>query len=611
MSGVVGVIDYERDLERDRPLLLSLTATLAHRGPDGEGLWLSPRAAFGHRALGADGDTAGQPFALRVGGADVVCCLTGNPTGVDTLARRLRASRVGLGPGAGSAEVIARAYLEWGQDIVPGLGGSFAIALWDGREEQLLLARDRMGGQTLYYARTRTGLVFASERKALLAHPDVEPRVGVAGLREVVAHALPPGPVFDGLGQIESAEVARYGREGWRRHSYWALEPRPHTDDVRATVDRVREILRESVRLSVPEDTRGLVGTLSGGIDSSAVAALVAAELRARGERDLRTFTLDFTDGEFQRDAVHDTRDAPFARAVADHIGSRHSLVELDAGTVLDPDVRLGMLRAKDLPTRIYDMDASQYVFLQHVAAAGGRTAFTGGMGDQLFHGARWSTDTRLVDSGTFPWIALAQRHGAANGFGTRLLNDDVLRLMELPDYYRDTYAESVAEVEFLPEDDEDQRRIRRLSYLLLTRFRTDAGLFSSVGLRMRAPINSVDLIEYAYNIPAPMQRHGDIEKGLLRAAVADLLPGDVVRRPQSATPVGKSPDYARRLQGLFAETLADPSSPVLPLIDLHAAARLADSPDELIKNRLSRADVDLVLQLNLWLDHHRVRLSL
>ncbi len=611
MSGVVGVIDFERDLERDRPLLTSLTATMAHRGPDGEALWLSPRAVLGYRALGTGSNAAGQPFGVEVGGATVVACVTGSPTGLDELARQLRATRHGVAPRAVAAELVVRAYLEWGEDFVPRLGGSFAVAVWDGRTEELLLARDRMGGQTLFHAPTRTGMVFASERKTLLAHPDVRPDVHLEGLREVIAHALPPGPLFNGFGQVESAEVARYGRAGWRRRAYWSLEPRPHTDNVHETVARVRELLVESVRLSVPDDATGLVSTLSGGIDSSSVAALVAAELRARGAGDLRTFTVDFADGEFQRDAVRETRDAPFAQAVSDHIGSRHSLVELDARRILDPDVRMGLMRAKDLPTRIYDMDASQYLFLQHVVAAGGRTAFTGGMGDQLFHGARWSTDPGLVDSGTFPWIALAQRHGAANGFGTRLLNEDLLRKLDLPAYYRDSYAESVAEVDFLPEDDERQRRIRRLSHLLLTRFRTDAGLFSSVGLQMRAPINSVELVEYAYNIPAAMQRHGDIEKGLLRAAVADMLPQAVVRRPQSATPVSKHPAYARRLQEHFTAILADPASPVLPLIDLQAAARLADSPDELLKNRLSRADVDTVLQLNLWLDHYRVRLAL
>ncbi|OLT24289.1 asparagine synthetase B [Nocardiopsis sp. CNR-923] len=611
MSGVVGVVDFERDLERHRPLLIALTATMANRGPDGEGFWLSPRAVLGHRALGGGAGAADQPFAIDVGGATVVACVTGAPTGLGEVARQLRAGRCGVTPGASTAELVARAYLMWGEDVVRRLGGAFALAIWDGRSEELVLARDRMGGQTLYHAPTRTGLVFASERKALLAHPEVDPVVDMEGLREVIAHALPPGPLFSGFGQVDSAEVVRYGRSGWRRHRYWELESRTHTDDVDATVARVRELLEENVRLSVPEDTDGLVATLSGGIDSSSVTALVAAELRRRGAADLRTFTVGFTDGEFQRDAVRDTQDAPFARAVAEHVGSRHRLVELDARRILDPDVRLGLMRAKDCPTRIYDMDASQYLFLQHVAAAGGRIAFTGGMGDQLFHGARWSTDPQLVDSGTFPWIALAQRHGAENGFGTRLLNHDTLRKLDLPSYYRDAYAESVAEVEFLPEDDEPQRRIRQLSHLLLTRFRTDAGLYNSVGLQMRAPINSVELVEYAYNIPAEMQRHGGIEKGLLRAAVADTLPEKVVRRPQSATPVSRNPAYARRLQEEFTAILADPASPVLPLIDIQAAARLAESPDELVRNRLSRADIDLVLQLNLWLDHYRVRLAL
>ncbi|MFC3997665.1 asparagine synthetase B family protein [Nocardiopsis sediminis] len=611
MSGVVGWIDFERDLVRDRPVLMALTGTLAQRGPDQESVWVSRYAALGYRGLDAPPVSGGQPFVVEIGDAPVAACVTGTPAGLEDLRTRLRAAGCAHAARAGAAELVVRGYLEWGEDVVPRLTGAFALAIWDGRTGELVLARDRMGGQTLFYAAGRSGVVFASERKALLMHPETASVVDINGLREVVAHALPPGPIFHGLSQVESAEIARFGRSGWTRRRYWRLEPRPHTDDVEATVATVRAMLEEGVRAAVPEDTSQVAATLSGGIDSSAVAALVAAEMRRHGRDRLRTFTVDFGGEAFRRGAVHDTRDEPYARAVAEHIDATYNLVELDPADILDPVVRTGIMRAKDCPTRIYDMDASQYLFLQHVAAQGAKVVFTGGMGDQLFHGARWSTDRELVQSGTFPWIALAQRHGSVNGFGTRLLDAGVLAALDLPTYYRDAYASAVAEVEYLPEDDDWQRLMRQVSHLLLTRFRTDSGLFNAVGLQLRAPINNHRLIEYAYNIPARMQTHGGIEKGLLRAAVADTLPEQVVRRPQSATPVSASPAYAQRLHQEFTAVLADRQAPVHPLIDLPAAAKIADDPASLIGDRLTRADVDLVLQLNLWLDCYRVRLAL
>lgn len=611
MSGVFGWIDFARDLIRDRPLVTALTATMAPRGPDGESVWVSSRAAMGYRALNAEPSVGRQPYVARVGDHEVVACVTGAPIGLADLQRRLRTAGRPVESGASMAEFVAWAYLEWGTDFVPWLAGSFAIAIWDGRNEQLVLARDQVGGQPLYYTHTPTGLLFASERKTLLAHPEVTPVLDAAGLREAVSHALPPGPLFSGFATVNAAEVVRFGRSGAKRHRYWKLETRPHLDDVDTTIARVRAMLDESIREHIPSDPSQLIATLSGGIDSSSVAALAAAEMRRRGMGQLRTFTVDFEQEEFQADVMRDTKDEPFARAVAERIDSIHTVVKLQATDILDPIVRIGMLRAKDWPTRIYDMDASQYLFIQHAAAQGCRVVLTGGAGDQLFQGARWSTDKGLINSGTFPWVALAQRFGATNGFGTGLFSPEVLATLDFPTYYRDAFAAASAEVEYLPGEDEEARQLRKIAYLVLTKGPLDSSTFAAAGLQLRAPINYYKLIEYAYNIPAAMHAHGEIEKGLLRAAVVDLLPEQVVRRKQSATPVSNHPAYAQRLQDELKAILSDAQAPVRALIDVAAATELTNQPVRLAKDRLARAAVELMLQLNLWLDHYRVRLVL
>ncbi|MEJ3750904.1 asparagine synthetase B [Actinomycetes bacterium KLBMP 9797] len=611
MSGLMGWIDFTRELVRDRPLVTALTATMAPRGPDREVVWVSPHAALGVRTLDTGPAVAGQPYVTSAGGADVAAVVAGTPLGLTDLRDRLRAAGRSLPDSAGAAALVTAAYLEWGTDFVPSLGGAFAIALWDGRTEELMLARDQVGAQPLYYTHTNTGLVFASERKTLLAHPEVSPVVDVAGLRRVVSHALPPGPIFSGFAQVDAGEIAAFGRGGWRRRRYWQLTTRPHEDDVDTTVARIREMLEESVRGQLPADTTGVLATLSGGIDSSSVAALVAAELRRRGPDRLHAFTVDFAQEEFQPDVMRDTKDEPYARAVAERIGAQHTVVPLVPTDILDPVVRLGILRAKDGPARIYDMEASQYLFIQHLATQGAKVVFTGGAGDQLFQGARWSTDRGLIESGTFPWVALALRHGAKHGFGTALFNADVLATLDLPTYYRDEYATRTAAVEYLDGEDDWARQLRKIAYLVLTCGPLDSATFAAAGLEMRAPINNHRLIEYAYNIPAALHAHGGIEKGLLRAAVADLLPDEVVRRKQSATPVSKHPAYARRLQDELKVMLAEPSAPVRPLLDVAAATELANQPMRLAKDRLARAATELMLGINLWLDHYRVRLTL
>ncbi|MDW4905885.1 asparagine synthetase B [Streptomyces sp. ADMS] len=611
MSGVVGWIDYSRNLVLQRPVITAMTGSLAHRGPDGEQVWTAPQAAFGFRALAVEPGDGRQPVVVEVDGRPVVVCVTGAPGGLAGLRDRLRAAGRRAAVDASTAELFAQAYLEWGGDFVPWMSGAFALAVWDGRSEELLLARDQLGGQTLFCTETPTGVVFGSERKALLVHPEVQPVVHANGLREVICHAVPTGPLFSGFTQVEPGEIAVFGRSGWRRRQYWKLETRPHTDDLPTTVARIRAMLDESARNSAPTDPAHAAVTLSGGVDSSTVTALIANELRRRDKGRLTAYTIDYAYDAFRSDAMRTSKDAPYARMVAEHVDALHHVVQLEAADILDPVVRLAMLRAKDCPTRIYDMDAWQQLFLQRVAADGHKVVFTGLGADNAFLGATWCNDRGLVESGTFPWVALAQRHGARSGFGTGLVNQDLLAELDLSTYYADTYADSVAGVEQLPGADDWERKMRTVAYLVLTQFRGDSSIFSATGLQVRSPINTHELLQYTYNIPAAMHRHGDIEKGLLREAISDLLPQEVVRRPRSATPISHDPGYPVRLQEEFKAMLADPQAPARPLTDLAAATELVGQPDRLAKDRMARASVELILQLNLWLDHYRVRLAL
>lgn len=611
MSGVVGWIDFSRNLTLQRPAIMAMTASLAHRGPDGESVWTSSRAALGHRALEIEPGDGRQPAVVEEGGAAIVVCFAGALGGLTQLRERLRGAGRPVPLSAAPAEVMAAAYRQWRTGFIPWLSGQFALAVWDGHTEELVLARDQLGGQTLFFTETPSGVVFGSERKALLAHPEVRPTVDAAGLREVICHAVPTGPLFSGFSQVEAAEIAVFGRGGWQRRTYWALETQPHTDDLRATVEHIRELLDSSTVASVPSDPAHAAVTLSGGVDSSAVTALVAGELRRRGDDRLHTYTIDYAYDAFRSDAMRTSKDAPYAQMVADHVDALHHVARLEASDILDPVVRLAMLRAKDVPTRIYDMDAWQQIFLQQVASRGHKVVFTGLGSDNAFRGATWCNDPGLVSSGTFPWVALAQRHGAVNGFGTMLVNPDLLGTLELPTYYADAYADAIAGVEYLPEEDANARNMRTVAYLVLTQFRGDSSVFSATGMQARSPINSHELLQYCYNIPADMHRYGDIEKGLLREAIADLLPTEIVRRPRSATPVSHDPSYPLRLQEEFKALLADPQAPALPLTDLAVAAELVDRPERLAKDRMARASVEFILQLNLWLDHYRVRLAL
>src|SRR5215470_16865893 len=194
MCGVVGWVDFDRSLAGERANILAMTATMALRGPDAEGVWLDEHVAFGHRRLSVIDLVGGvQPMTVDRGGT-VAAAIT--YSGEVYNYRELRAELAGLGHDfrtQSDTEVVLRAYLQWGDAFVERLNGMFAFGLWDAARERLLLARDRMGVKPLYYYGTPAGIMFGSEPKAMLAHRLVPTEVDVDGMRTALTHSKTPG----------------------------------------------------------------------------------------------------------------------------------------------------------------------------------------------------------------------------------------------------------------------------------------------------------------------------------------------------------------------------------------------------------------------------------
>jgi asparagine synthase (glutamine-hydrolysing) len=198
----------------------------------------------------------------------------------------------------------------------------YAFALWDPREEQLLLVHDRMGIKPLYYYRTDDGVLFGSEPKAILAHPQLRPVVDAEGLAELLAFTKTPGhAVYKGIRKLRPGHVVRVRRKGLTVKRYWALEAREHTDDLDATVNTVRGLLDDIITRRLITDVP-LCTLLSGGLDSSVITALAARGLAAAGTGPVRSFSVDFigyTDN-FKADGMRQTPDGPYAHALAEQV---------------------------------------------------------------------------------------------------------------------------------------------------------------------------------------------------------------------------------------------------------------------------------------------------
>lgn len=383
MCGIAGMLSFGARSHRIDPTLLTgMRDVLTHRGPDGAGLWMAPDGSVGlaHRRLAIVdlSAEANQPMASDDG--TLVLTFNGEIYNHASIRRTLDTEAPAPWQTDHSdTEVLLRAWQHWGVDALSRLNGMFAFAIWDTRARALWLVRDRLGIKPLYYRRTADGISFASEIKALLYDPAAPRTVNEEAFFYYLSlcSTPPEETLFAGIRKIAVASWLRIDANGNERTGrYW--DPWDHvvptvdeTDDTRA--ERVLTMLDASVRLRSVADVP--VGTLlSGGVDSSTITALLARQQRAP----VRTFSVGF------RDIAGDDDERGYARMLAARVGARH------AECILDID---GLFETVDRAIYLADEPSGHGVATSNLGVAGlarqhGVIVVLGGEGgDELFYG--------------------------------------------------------------------------------------------------------------------------------------------------------------------------------------------------------------------------------
>jgi asparagine synthase (glutamine-hydrolysing) len=291
MCGIAGVIYANRDRPVDRAMLASMIRTLVHRGPDGEGIHVEAGIGLGVRRLSIiDLETGDQPIASETGDVVVVC--NGEIYNHVELRSELEA-RGHRFRSRSDVETIVHLYEESGAACVERLRGMFGLAVWDRPRRTLLLARDRFGIKPLYYAATGDGLLFASEQKALLASDCVGLDPCMRGFSDLLTKTfvVAPATLFADIRQLEPASVLVYRDGASSISTYWdaRFEESPRRQPESRWVEAFREKLEETVRVHLRSDVP--VGAwLSPGVDSSSIVALMSKHVSHR----IHTATLSF-----------------------------------------------------------------------------------------------------------------------------------------------------------------------------------------------------------------------------------------------------------------------------------------------------------------------------
>jgi asparagine synthase (glutamine-hydrolysing) len=608
VCGMAGWVSYDRDLRAHLDVVKSMTDTMSRRGPDAEGIWVEAHVSLGHRRLAIiDLEGGAQPMiADEAGHALAALVYTGEVYNFT----ELRAELTQLGHrfrSRSDTEVILRGYLQWGAEVAERLNGMFACAVWDCRTEELLLIRDRLGVKPLFYYATADGVLFGSEPKAILAHPWARPRVNRDGLCEMLLLVKnPERTVYAGMAEVQPGQIVRVRRSGLTKRRYWKLEAADHVHELSHTISTVRDLLEDTVTRQIVSDVP-LCSLLSGGLDSSAITAM--AQQAASGR--VRSFSVDFVGhgADFVADRFHSATDTPYVRDFVAHTGAEHTEIVLRGGEIAEAALHRAVIRAGDFPLGASgDMYASLYRFFERIKATS-TVALSGEAADEVFGGYSWFHDPKTVCGETFPWRAIS-------GAGTRMLSPDVLAKLDLEEFEADSYAQALAEVPAHERDDEQERRMRQVCFLHLTRLmpflldRKDR-MSMAVGLEVRVPFCDHRLVEYVFNVPWRVKTFDGRAKSLLRAAVAHLLPQSILGRDKCPYPATQDPDYEKRVRQDVAALVTDPGHPAAGLFNRRVIQVLIARPMRAISSLAERVCLETVRSIGTWVKDYGVILDL
>lgn len=557
MCGIAGVL-YNDHRPVEVPLIERMCAVIHHRGPDEWGMWCEGPVGIGMKRLRII-DLAGGSQPMVNAGGDIRIVFNGEI--YNYLELRADLEKRGYRFTSNSdTESILHLYEEYGEDCVQHLRGMFAFAIWDGRRRKLFMARDRFGKKPLHYLHDGQKLVFGSEIKSILCHPDVKPQVHRPAIVNYLAYGYVPDPdsMFQGISKLPPGHTLTWCAGSIVIRQYWDLYFRPDNPprDDDFYLNEVDRLLHEAVKIRLVSDVP-LGAFLSGGIDSSLVVAMMARQM---GEP-VKTFSIGFAEEKYN--------ELPYARMVAQQYGTDHheEIVKPDAEEVLSD-----LITVFDEP--FADSSAIPTYYVSRMARRHVTVALSGDGGDEIFAGYGRYLDSPLA--GHLDHVPQVIRKlllgGAARLLPEGLKGTKTLRYLSVSENdrymlkmtkglsarYRDVFSSDLLNevgscnpaivLEKYLEKVRGSDSVTRRQYLdvkgylagdILTKVDRTSMLAS---LEARSPLLDHRLAEFAATIPTGLKVRGRSLKNVLKTLARRYLPDELIDRAKMGfeAPVAK-----------------------------------------------------------------------
>lgn len=551
MCGLCGVVYSDPKRPVDRDMLHRMTNMMSHRGPDGDGYFVEPGIGLGFRRLSIiDLQTGDQPISNEDGSVTIVC--NGEIYNYQELRRNLQAAGHRFRTNS-DVEVIVHLYEDHGVRCVEFLRGMFSFAIWDSRHRRLMLAKDRFAIKPLSYAIIPGALFFGSEYKAILASDCVERQVDARAMKELfaVGFVLAPKTLLSTIRRLPPAHYLLYEHGRLTIQRYWDLrfpsigEEGPQRSS-QEWADAVRAKLEESVGLHLRSDVP-LGSYLSSGIDSSAVAGLMSR----RVPDPVQTFSVAFEDPLYNEIGPN--------KILTDYAGYG-LLNHITTCTTADFDLLPKVIWHREDPN--LSSGGIPHMLLAKLAAQHVKVVLTGEGSDEIFGGYPWYRVERLLQPfihlplsvrcliATIPFLRKKwSRSSRAFAAPAKMALARYLRIIDnasdkshdhlFSEHLRDTHMPLTDREQQLrlPEEFERWHRFAQLQYLEINSrlsdyiTRTVDAASMAYGLEARVPFLDHEFVELCNQIPPHLKMRGLREKHILRRALKDVLPTEILRR--------------------------------------------------------------------------------
>lgn len=565
MCSICGIIDFNHKENMREDYVRKMGNTLVHRGPDQQGVFINKEVAFQHNRLAImDIEKGIQPMRRLYEGNEYTIVYNGEIYNLDEMRQDIESQGIELQTHC-DTELVLYAYILYGKECASKLNGIFAFAVYDKNNQEVYLARDRFGIKPLYYAQLGSMLLFASEVKAILAHPKqkaVVDREGIWQLLYLSPVKINGTSVFKGIEEVKPGYCGYFKKEKLILEPYWQLQAKPFEDSYEEAIEKTKDLVTDAIVGQLVSDVP-LATFLSGGLDSSIISAVAAKHYKEKGEV-LGTYSFEYEGNEenFKNTLFQPQKDDEYAKYLANYLGTEHRV--LTASNEVLVQLLTDAATFRDLPG-MADIDSSLMYYCNKVKE-NHTVALSGECADEIFGGYPWFYRPEMLEKEFFPWIHDPHKR-------ISLFREDKVKPAEGYEFVKGVYQRSVASCPLLDTDHVSMRQSRIATWLSTRYFMTSLlerkdRMSMASGVEVRVPFADHRILEYIFNVPWEMKFKDQVEKSLLREAMKDYLPDKILNRKKSPYPKTHNPIYEQIVIKGLEERLRNKDSILSELLD-------------------------------------------